>query len=69
MYLIEDLKSNLKGKEIDVLINNAAIAENNSIEILIKILVIYPDDKNYFDKLISCFNLSSKEDEAINFFK
>ena len=54
---------------LDLLLKNYMNVEdyNNSIEILIKILVICPDDKNYFDKLISCFNLSSKEDEAINF--
>ena len=38
-----------------------------SIRVLIKILKIYPEDKNYFDKLISCYNLSSKDDEAISF--
>ena len=54
---------------LDLLLKNYMNVEDydNSIEILIKILAIYPDDKNYFDKLISCFNLSSKEDEAIDF--
>tara|TARA_B100001559_G_scaffold186183_1_gene155845 strand:- start:252 stop:1250 length:999 start_codon:yes stop_codon:yes gene_type:complete len=54
---------------LDLLLKNYMNVEDydNSIEILIKILVLYPDDKNYFDKLISCFNLSSKEDEAIDF--
>ena len=54
---------------LDLLLKNYMNLEDyeNSIKTLIKILKIYPDDKNYFDKLISCFTLSSKEDEAINF--
>ena len=38
---------------LDLLLKNYMNVEDydNSIEILIKILVIYPEDKNYFDKL------------------
>ena len=54
---------------LDLLLKNYMNIEDyeNAIETLIKILNIYPDDKNYFDKLISCYNLSCKEDDAINF--
>ena len=54
---------------LDLLLKNYMNLENytKSIEILTKILNIYPDDKNYFDKLISCYNLSSKHDDAIIF--
>jgi len=54
---------------LDLLLKNYMNIENydKAIENLIKILEIYPEDRNYFDKLISCFNLSSKEDDAIDF--
>ena len=42
---------------------------NKAIGVLTKILKMYPDDKNYFDKLISCYNLSSKDDDALIFLK
>ena len=54
---------------LDLLLKNYMNLENyeKSIRVLIKILKIYPEDKNYFDKLISCYNLSLKDDEAISF--
>ena len=54
---------------LDLMLKNYMNIENydKAIENLIKILEIYPEDRNYFDKLISCFNLSSKEDDAIDF--
>jgi len=54
---------------LDLLLKNYMSLDyyQKSINTLIKILKIYPEDKNYFDKLMSCFNLSSSNNEAINF--
>lgn len=54
---------------LDLLQKNYMNVEDydSAIEILTKIISLYPEDKNYFDKLISCYNLSSKEDDAIDF--
>ena len=54
---------------LDLLQKNYMNVEDydGAIEILTKIISLYPEDKNYFDKLISCYNLSSKEDDAIDF--
>ena len=53
---------------LDLMLKNYINVEDydNSIKILKKYFK-YADDKNYFDKFISCFHLSEKIDDGISF--
>ena len=54
---------------LDLMLKNYMNLEDyhNAIVVNKKILQIFPDDKSYFDKFISCIHLSEKIDDGISF--